>query len=140
MLIFAIAACLVPVVDQTVKRLVHSRVAARRISLGAIGSLRVVHARIWVMRTSQPVSLRGMWIIWMTGTALSASMSAIIPDAAWAFGLLAGGAFSHALETTLRGCICDYVCVRFWPAFNFADVALTAGALGVPITLLTAIS
>ena len=37
---------------------------------------------------------------------------------------------SHALETSLRGCIIDYVRLRFWPAFNLADVAITVGAAG----------
>jgi lipoprotein signal peptidase len=48
-------------------------------------------------------------------------------------GLLLGGSLSHLLETTRRGWICDYVCLRFWPAFNLADVALTAGTIGTAL-------
>jgi lipoprotein signal peptidase len=41
-----------------------------------------------------------------------------------------GGSLSHAWETTVHGSVSDYVCLRFWPAFDLADVALTIGALG----------
>jgi lipoprotein signal peptidase len=45
-------------------------------------------------------------------------------------GLLLGGSLSHAVESSLRGSIADYVCFRFWPAFNLADLALAVGAIG----------
>jgi lipoprotein signal peptidase len=35
--------------------------------------------------------------------------------------------------------VTDYVDVGFWPAFNLADVALTTGALGMALALLSAI-
>jgi len=31
--------------------------------------------------------------------------------------------------------VCDYLCPRFWPAFNLADVALAAGAAGALVQL-----
>jgi hypothetical protein len=39
-------------------------------------------------------------------------------------GLLLGGSLSHAVESSLRGSIADYVCFRFWP------LALAVGAIG----------
>jgi lipoprotein signal peptidase len=54
-------------------------------------------------------------------------------------GLLLGGSLSNAMEGSLRGSVTDYVCLRFWPAFNLADVALTAGAVGLGVALLRAI-
>ena len=42
-----------------------------------------------------------------------------------------GGSLSHGIESSSRGWICDYVCLRFWPAFNIADVAITVGACGL---------
>lgn len=136
---FVIAALLVPIVDQAVKRFVRSRVAARPVSLGVIGQLRVVQTRIWMRRGLRPASLRAMWGIWVAAAAASVAISAVVPGAAWTFGLLVGGALSHALETTLRGTVCDYVCLRFWPAFDLADVALTVGALGVAFEIVTAV-
>ena len=35
--------------------------------------------------------------------------------------------------------VSDYVCLRFWPAFNLADLALTAGAIGILTELLIAL-
>jgi lipoprotein signal peptidase len=55
----------------------------------------------------------------------------LFPPCGWFAGALLGGSLSHALETSLRGRVVDYVRLRFWPAFNLADVAITAGALGV---------
>jgi lipoprotein signal peptidase len=51
-------------------------------------------------------------------------------------GLLLGGSLSHAVETSLRDAVSDYVCLRFWPAFNLADLALAAGAIGALFNLL----
>jgi lipoprotein signal peptidase len=34
----------------------------------------------------------------------------------------------------MRGGVSDYVCLRVWPAFNLADVAITVGAIGVLLT------
>ena len=50
-------------------------------------------------------------------------------------GMLLGGSSSHALESAVRGSISDYICLRFWPAFNLADVAITVGAIGVIVTM-----
>jgi signal peptidase II len=136
---FVSAALLVFLVDQMVKRAVRTRMAARRISLGMLGELRVVHTRMWMMRGRRSASLGVVWGIWGAAAAVSAAIAAILPDLRWAFGLLVGGAFSHALETTRRGTVCDYVCLRFWPAFNLADVALTVGALSVLWRLTTAL-
>jgi lipoprotein signal peptidase len=55
----------------------------------------------------------------------------MLPSSAAFVGLLLGGSLSHAVESSLRGSITDYICLRFWPAFNLADLALTAGALGI---------
>ena len=49
-------------------------------------------------------------------------------------GLLLGGSLSHAWETTARGSVSDYICSKWWPAFNLADVAITAGTVGILLT------
>lgn len=54
------------------------------------------------------------------------------------WGLLLGGSLSHAVESSLRGSITDYICLRFWPAFNLADLALAAGAIGMIVQFLIA--
>jgi signal peptidase II len=66
-------------------------------------------------------------------------VSALLPSSAAFVGLLLGGSLSHAVESSLRGSITDYICLRFWPAFNLADLALTAGATGLVGKLLIVI-
>jgi lipoprotein signal peptidase len=51
-------------------------------------------------------------------------------------GLLLGGSLSHAVESSLSGSITDYICLKFWPAFDLADVAIAAGAIGIVATYL----
>ena len=42
-------------------------------------------------------------------------------------------------KTLCEARVSDYVCLRFWPAFNLADLALAAGAIGTLILLLFAV-
>lgn len=76
-----------------------------------------------------------MWSALGGGLAGALVASAVLPAVGPWFGLMLGGAFSHALETAWRGSVCDYLCPRFWPAFNLADVALAAGAAGALVQL-----
>jgi lipoprotein signal peptidase len=131
---------LVPIIDQAVKLLVRTRIGHRSVSLGILGSVRMVQGKIWLMRASRGWSLGTMWIVWLAAAGVSSVICALAPDFGLSFGLLLGGGVSHAIETSLRGSICDYVCLRFWPAFNLADVALGAGAIGLAITAASAVS
>jgi len=44
-----------------------------------------------------------------------------------AVGLLAGGALGNLADRVRDGAVTDYVDLPSWPAFNLADVAITAG-------------
>jgi signal peptidase II len=130
---------LVLVIDQAIKLLVRTRIGHRSVSLGILGSVRMVRGKIWSMRAARGWSLRAMWIVWLASAGVSGVICAMAPDFGLSFGLLLGGAVSHAIETSMRGSICDYVCLRFWPAFNLADVALVAGAIGLAIKVASAV-
>ncbi|HEX7071991.1 MAG TPA: signal peptidase II [Rhodothermales bacterium] len=121
---------LVPAVDQAVKRLVRRRLAEPGLSLGMFGRLQAVDARVWAVRATGGSPVKMLWAVWAGSTAACAAAAFMEPRLGWSLGLMVGGALSHALETTLRGTICDYVCLRFWPPFNLADVALTVGLVG----------
>ena len=136
---FVIGVILVPVFDQAVKRFVRTRVGRGSLSLGVFGRVRVVETQIWMTRALRGVSLPAMWGMWVAAAGASAVICAMVPTLGWAFGLLVGGALSHGLEASLRGSICDYVCLRFWPAFDLADVALTVGLLALAIELVAAV-
>src|SRR6266545_972709 len=79
-----------------------------------------------------------LWTLWALSAGTLVVVSAWIPSSRPFVGLLLGGSLSNALESSLRGRVSDYVCLRFWPAFNLADVALTAGVIGVVAELLIA--
>jgi signal peptidase II len=46
-----------------------------------------------------------------------------------AAGLLAGGALGNLADRVRADAVTDYIQVGSWPAFNLADVAVTAGVL-----------
>ena len=57
------------------------------------------------------------------------------PLLAVAAGLVLGGAFGNLADRVfrapglLRGAVVDFVDLRWWPVFNFADSAITCGCL-----------
>lgn len=50
------------------------------------------------------------------------------PRVQLALTLLAGGAVGNLIDRLRLGAVIDYIDVHFWPVFNIADVAVTAGA------------
>ena len=46
-----------------------------------------------------------------------------------AVGLLAGGALGNLADRVRAGAVTDFIDLPPWPAFNLADVAITAGVL-----------
>ncbi len=123
-------------IDQGVKLLVrHSRFDSVR--LGPFGSLRQVPGRLWLHRLTvhEP---KALWL-WAVCACVLVVAGTAIPSLLVFVGVLLGGSLSNMVESALRGSVTDYVCLRFWPAFNLADVALAVGALGICIELLRAI-
>lgn len=43
--------------------------------------------------------------------------------------LVLGGAIGNLIDRVRVGCVIDFIDFRFWPVFNLADAAITAGAL-----------
>jgi signal peptidase II len=59
-------------------------------------------------------------------------------DRRWAWvptGLLAGGALGNILDRVRDGSVTDFIKLPAWPAFNIADVAITAGVLALLLVL-----
>jgi signal peptidase II len=46
-----------------------------------------------------------------------------------AVGLLAGGALGNLIDRLAAGEVTDYIEIGSWPAFNLADIAITAGVV-----------
>lgn len=135
-MMLALTAVVVLVIDQALKLLLH-RTRFESVRLGPFGSLQMVAGRLWVHRLSERCP-KALWL-WIVSAGALVVGSAWIPSSRVFVGLLLGGSLSNVVEGSLRGSVTDYVCLRFWPAFNFADVALTVGAIGIAIELLRAI-
>ena len=50
-------------------------------------------------------------------------------------GLLLGGALGNILDRLRDGAVTDFIKLPVWPAFNLADVAITAGVVALLIVL-----
>lgn len=53
-----------------------------------------------------------------------------------AVGLLAGGALGNLADRVRADAVTDYVQIGSWPAFNLADVAVTAGVVVLALSYL----
>lgn len=53
-----------------------------------------------------------------------------------AAGLLAGGALGNLADRIRADAVTDYIAIGNWPAFNLADVAVTAGVLLLALSYL----
>ncbi len=125
----------VVVIDQAIKLMLRRLLGADALPLGRYGSLRVVTARIWLRQIGYQGSGVTVWCIWSAAAAALVLASTLAPLSALYVGLLLGSSFSHAAESTWRGSITDYICLRN-RVFNLADLALLAGVLGISVELL----
>lgn len=121
----------VVIADQATKLMLRWLLGSGAFALGRCGSVRVVAGRIWLRRLARPCSGWTMWCVWLAAAAALATVSASAPFNTLFVGLLLGSSFSHAVESSLRGSITDYICLRNGAAFNLADLALAAGAIGI---------
>lgn len=58
------------------------------------------------------------------------------PGAPLAVGLLLGGALGNLADRARAGEVTDFVDIALWPAFNLADVAITAGVVLLAVSYL----
>jgi signal peptidase II len=52
-----------------------------------------------------------------------------------ATGLLVGGALGNLLDRARDGAVTDFIDLPLWPAFNVADMAITAGVIALLLSL-----
>jgi signal peptidase II len=75
-------------------------------------------------------------VLWLSGRLAQGRAGTVTLVA---FGLVLGGALSNLADRFLRtnhGSVIDFVqLVSWWPVFNLADAAITAGALTVAVQL-----
>ncbi len=57
------------------------------------------------------------------------------PGARAGLALLCGGALGNVIDRLRVGAVVDYIDLQVWPVFNLADVAVTAGAAVLILTM-----
>ena len=124
--------------DQAIKLLLRRHLGDRAIPLGALGNVRTVTGRLWMRRLGPRWNGAAIWGVWLAAAIALVIGSFWIPSSGAFAGLLLGGSLSHAVESSLSGSITDYICLKFWLAFDLADVAITTGAIGTVATYLIA--
>ena len=70
-----------------------------------------------------------VWILTATGLAVVAAIRRDDVATHVALGAALGGATGNVVDLVRHGAVVDFVDLRIWPVFNFADVAIVAGAL-----------
>jgi signal peptidase II len=111
---------LVPLVDQGLKAVLRRRLSSRAVA-----------SPIWLARLGLRSRGPALWGAWFTGAAGIVALAVFVAEARWFAGLMLGGSLSHAIESSRRGVVMDYIRLRFWPPFNLADAAITVGGIGV---------
>jgi signal peptidase II len=134
----AVALLAVLVADHALKWLLLHALGPRSLSLGVFGEVRMRRAPIWILRVGRRPGPAVLWGMWLAGAGALLLVAAALPLPGSSIGLLLGGSLSHALETSRRGAVCDYVALHGWPAFDLADVALVVGASGTLLALAVA--
>jgi signal peptidase II len=137
--VLCITLLIVLVSDQTLKLLLRRLMGSASLPLGPFGNVRIVEGRLWLRRLGAPSSAAAVWCFWIAAAVPLVLVSPLVPSSPAFAGLLLGGSLSHAIESSMRGSITDYICLRLWPPFDLADLALAAGAIGMIAHLLIAI-
>ena len=125
---FAFLACLFA--DRATKALVDRRLSSTSISLGPVGRVRRIVSRRHHRSSNQTI---------LVATWCAALVCAIVlhlrlgwfagQSATLGLGAAFGGAAGNLSDVLRSRPIIDFVDLRFWPAFNVADVAIVVGLL-----------
>ncbi|GBC98382.1 Lipoprotein signal peptidase [bacterium HR17] len=129
---FLVTAALTLAVDQASKVLVRAA-----LPLGA--QVPIVPGVLYLTHTENPGAAFGLFpnaTAFLTVTALLACAIFLWLGkrgfdhhrVAVAFGMMLGGALGNLTDRLRQGAVTDFVDLKVWPVFNFADVALTVGA------------
>jgi signal peptidase II len=136
MIALSVTLLTVVVSDQVLKLLLRNIMGANAVSMGAFGSVQMVEGHLWLRRlggASSRATIAGCWLAAAVALVVAGAWISASPEY---LGLLLGGSLSNVMESSQRGTVSDYVCLRFWPAFNLADLALAVGAIGTLVELL----
>ena len=114
--------------DLATKYLVGRRLSSATISLGRAGSLRRIESRRHHRSSNQIILLA----IWCSALACAIVLRLGLgwfqgQGAAFGLGAAFGGAAGNLFDVFRGRPIIDFIDLRFWPAFNVADIAIVVG-------------
>jgi signal peptidase II len=128
-----LSAGLVLILDQLTKALVARRLAeGQAVRVNSWVRIRHVANRAGNQRfLARRATLLLVWAAAVGGTILATQYGSFFQHAAAQVGLGAalGGATGNLCDRLSRGAVIDFLDVGWWPVFNCADVAITAGAI-----------
>ena len=122
-------AALVVFADQLTKSMIGARLEEGA-STSGIGGVRFKHVKNRRNPWRSKVAVRTMTILLLVLTAAALGVANLIdrPFAQVALGALIGGATGNLIDGISRNAVTDFIDLRVWPVFNFADAAIVAGA------------
>lgn len=128
------------VADQATKHIVSSQLALGD-ELEVIGPLSIHHVQnsgiafgLFPDATAPVIGLTTVAVVWML--VFFARAGARHPVLPVALGLLLGGSISNLADRVRLGHVTDFLDVRYWPAFNLADVCIVVGVVLLVGTML----
>ena len=130
---------IVVAIDQVLKALVeeHLVLGEDRVLLGPV-DLTLVHndGVAFGLAGGGGVSVLLLGLVALGVMLAVFSYAADRPGMWFAMGLLAGGALANLADRVRIESVIDYIDFPAWPAFNFADIAITVGVLLLALGLL----
>jgi signal peptidase II len=127
--------------DQVTKHLVSSQLAVGEdVQVAGPFSIHHVHNSgiafgLFDRATGIVIALTAVAVIWML--AFFARAGARHPVLPVALGLLIGGSVSNLLDRVRLGHVTDFLDLRYWPAFNLADMCIVVGVVLLVSTMLS---
>lgn len=134
----ALVAALVMAADQATKALARSAIA-RGDDRDLFAGVRLVHVRndgVAFGQLSGNALLVGVVVaLALAGLLTYFALHRDTPLIWLPTGLLLGGALGNLVDRALEGAVTDWVKLPRWPAFNVADIAITAGVVSLLIVV-----
>jgi signal peptidase II len=128
------------VADQVTKHIVSSQLALDE-EVAVIGAFSLHHVQnsgiafgLFPTATAAVIVLTTVAVGWML--VFFARAGARHPVLPVALGLLLGGSISNLADRVRLGHVTDFLDIRYWPAFNIADVCIVVGVVVLVGTML----
>ncbi len=128
------------VADQVTKHIVSSQLALDE-EVVVIGPFSIHHVQnsgiafgLLPNATAAVIVLTTVAVAWML--VFFARAGARHPVLPVALGLLLGGSISNLVDRVRLGHVTDFLDVRYWPAFNLADISIVVGVVLLVATML----